>query len=35
MWVHLMDTPIADLVREFVQQARVPPAKAEEDAPLE
>jgi HEAT repeat protein len=35
MWVHLMETPIAALVREFVQQARVPPAKAEEDAPLE
>jgi hypothetical protein len=35
MWVHLMETPIAELVREFVQQARVPPGKAEEDAPLQ
>ena len=35
MWVHLMDTPIADLIREFVQQARVPAGNAEEDAPLE
>ena len=35
MWALVMETPIADLVREFVQQARVPPGKPEEDAPLE
>jgi HEAT repeats len=35
MWVHLMETPIAELVREFVQQARVPAGKPEEDAPLQ
>jgi len=30
-----METPVAELVREFVQQARVPPGNPEEDAPLE
>src|SRR5579863_3471316 len=35
MWVPVMETPIADLVREFVQQARVPSGKPEEDAPLQ
>lgn len=35
MWVHVMETTVADLVREFVQQARMPPGRAEEDVPLE
>jgi len=30
-----METPIADLVREFVQHARVPPGNPEEDVPLQ
>jgi hypothetical protein len=35
MWVHVMETPTADLVREFVQQARVPPGNPQEDEPLQ
>jgi len=35
MWVYFMETPVADLIREFVQQVRVPPGNPEDDAPLQ